>query len=259
MTDDTDAEPLAERSIQDLARLVGTTSRTLRHYDDIGLLKPSRIGANGYRYYDERAFVRLQRILLLRDLGLGLADIAAVLGREQDETVALRHHLHWLKSEQDRLARQAASVASTIDALQKGEAIMAENAFDGFDHTQYKEEVEERWGSQAYAKSDAWWRSKSETEKREFQQQHLDIAADYASAKAEGADPADDRVQQIVQRHVDWLNLAAPATGVTMGREVLLGYGDMYVADERFAANYGGTEGATFVRDAFRVYADRQL
>ena len=65
-------EETRDRSIQDIARLAGTTSRTLRHYDDIGLLEPSRIGANGYRYYDQHALVRLQRILLLRDLGLGL-------------------------------------------------------------------------------------------------------------------------------------------------------------------------------------------
>ncbi|HSU47497.1 MAG TPA: MerR family transcriptional regulator, partial [Arthrobacter sp.] len=59
-------------SIQDVARLAGTTSRTLRHYDDIGLLKPSRVGSNGYRYYDGAALLQLQRILLLRELGLGL-------------------------------------------------------------------------------------------------------------------------------------------------------------------------------------------
>ena len=96
-----------EASIQEVARLTGTTSRTLRHYDAIGLLEPSRVGDNGYRWYDDRALVRLQRILLLRGLGLGLPDIRRVLEREQDETAALRHHLDWLRSEQRRLERQA--------------------------------------------------------------------------------------------------------------------------------------------------------
>ena len=64
-----------EASIQEVARLTGTTSRTLRHYDAIGLLAPSRVGDNGYRWYDDDALVRLQRILLLRDLGLGLGEI----------------------------------------------------------------------------------------------------------------------------------------------------------------------------------------
>jgi hypothetical protein len=57
-----------EWSIQQIAKLAGTTSRTLRHYDDIGLLAPSSVGHNGYRYYDQAALVRLQRILLLREL-----------------------------------------------------------------------------------------------------------------------------------------------------------------------------------------------
>ena len=109
-----------EASIQEVARLTGTTSRTLRHYDAIGLLEPSRVGDNGYRWYDDRALVRLQRILLLRGLGLGLPEIRRVLEREQDETAALRHHLDWLRSEQRRLERQAASVERTITARENG-------------------------------------------------------------------------------------------------------------------------------------------
>ena len=124
-----------EASIQEVARLTGTTSRTLRHYDAIGLLEPSRVGDNGYRWYDDRALVRLQRILLLRGLGLGLPDIGRVLDREQDETAALRAHLDWLRSEQRRLERQAASVERTITARENGGPLMAEDMFDGFDHT----------------------------------------------------------------------------------------------------------------------------
>ncbi|EQM75197.1 MerR family transcriptional regulator, partial [Microbacterium maritypicum] len=99
-------------SIQEIARLAGTTSRTLRHYDDIGLLPPSRVAHNGYRHYDGPALVRLQRILLLRELGLGLPQIADVLGSASDsdaaasEASALETHLALLRDEQTRLARQ---------------------------------------------------------------------------------------------------------------------------------------------------------
>ena len=133
-----------EWSIQQIAKIAGTTSRTLRHYGEIGLLPASSIGRNGYRHYDQSALVRLQRILLLRELGLGLPQIADVLGREETEAHALETHLAWLRQEQERLARQIATVQSTITALRGGERLMAENMFDGFDHTQYKEEVEQR-------------------------------------------------------------------------------------------------------------------
>jgi DNA-binding transcriptional MerR regulator len=247
-------------SIQDIARLAGTTSRTLRHYDDIGLLPPSRIGANGYRYYDRGALVRLQRILLLRDLGLGLPAIAEALRSQTDAAPALRNHLTWLRDERARLARQIAAVESTIQAVEGGEQMMAEDMLDGFDHTQYKDEVEERWGAAAYAKSDAWWRSKSPAEKKEWHELQKRLATDWRDAAERGVDPASDEAQALAQRHYDWL-AAVPGTpgsdadGPTAA--YLTGLGDMYVADPRFAANYGGLAGATFVRDALRVYAAR--
>ncbi|GAA1441122.1 MerR family transcriptional regulator [Leifsonia poae] len=249
-------------SIQDIARLAGTTSRTLRHYDDIGLLPPSRIGANGYRYYDRGALVRLQRILLLRDLGLGLPAVAEVLENQTDAAPALRNHLTWLRDERERLARQIASVESTIHAMEGGEEIMAEDMLDGFDHTQYKDEVEERWGKEAYARSDAWWRSKSPAEKKEWQELQKRLAADWIAAATSGAAPDGEAAQALAQRHFDWL-AAIPSTpgsdanGPTKG--YLVGLGEMYVADPRFGANYGGQAGAEFVRDALRVYADRNL
>src|SRR5690606_18450090 len=140
-----------EWSIQQIARLAGTTSRTLRHYGELGLVSPSRIGGNGYRYYDELALVRLQRVLLLRDLGLGLAEIKDVLDREVEEASALTTHLSLLRQEQGRLARQIAAVEHTIDALKGGTELMAEEMFDGFDHSKHKDEVEQRWGKDAYA------------------------------------------------------------------------------------------------------------
>lgn len=243
--------------IQEIARLAGTTSRTLRHYGEMGLLAPSRIGSNGYRYYDRDALVRLQRILLLRDLGLRLPAIREVLERQTDERAELRKHLDWLQQEQQRLARQARAVQTTILALEGGEQLMAEEMLDGFDHTRYKEEVERRWGAEAYATSDAWWRSKTDAEKAQFKNLHTQIARDYAAAQHDGESPDSERVQAIVARHVDWLNLSAEATGGRVTRRRLLGYGDMYVGDPRFAANYGGQSGAEFVRDAFRAYAER--
>lgn len=250
-----------EASIQEVARLTGTTSRTLRHYDRIGLLEPSRVGENGYRWYDEDALVRLQRILLLRDLGLGLTEIGRVLDREQDETVALRRHLAWLHDEQRRLARQAASVERTLTARQEGGRLMADEMFDGFDHTQYQQEVEERWGKDAYAQGDTWWRGLSDVQRREFQEEAAQLGRDWAAAAEAGVDPVSDEAQELARRHVAWLGgiPGTPGHGTAPVREYVVGLADMYVADPRFARNYGGESGATFVRDALHEYAARHL
>ncbi|WP_158866502.1 MerR family transcriptional regulator [Leifsonia sp. AG29] len=245
-------------SIQEIARIAGTTSRTLRHYDDIGLLPPTRIGANGYRFYDRDALVRLQRILLLRDLGLALPTIGRVLDERQEAVPALRDHLGWLRGEQERLARQIASVETTIRAVQTGGEIMAEEMFDGFDHTQYKDEVEERWGKEAYAASDRWWRSKSPEERREWQERQQRLAADWQAAAKSGIAPDSAEAQALARRHAEWLADIPGTPGSGTGAPApayLTGLGDMYVADPRFAANYGGEQGAVFVRDALRVYA----
>lgn len=247
-----------EWSIQDLAKAAGTTSRTLRHYGQLGLLPPSRIGTNGYRYYDQNSLVRLQRILLLRELGLGLPVIAEVLAGEQDSKTALRTHLELLQQEQDRLARQIASVQTTLRKTEAGEPLMANEVFDGFDHTQYKDEVIEKWGRDAYEQGDRWWKSMSEADRKAFLQTHLDIAADYGRARAAGIPVDSDEVQAIVARHYDWVNNGSQKR---VGKEHFIGLGEMYVADPRFAANYDthGEGTVAYVRDAMKVFAEAQL
>lgn len=256
------ATGMQDWSIQEIARLAGTTSRTLRHYGDIGLLPASRVGSNGYRYYDRDALVRLQRIRLLRGLGLGLPAIAEALEGQEDAAAALRGHVAWLRQERERLARQIAAVEKTMRSLRGGEQIMAEDMFDGFDHSQHKDEVEDRWGKDAYAKSDAWYRSMSDTEKREWMQRMRQLGEDWIAAAERGTDPAGDEAQALAQRQFDWLR-GIPGTpgGGAAGptKEYFTGLGEMYVADERFAANYGGREGAEFVRDAMHAYAEKHL
>ena len=267
-------------SIQEIARLAGTTSRTLRHYDAIGLLPPTRIAPNGYRHYDQAALVRLQRILLLRELGLGLPQIGDALARalsERSETKgaadALETHLALLHQEQERLRRQIASVERTITTLREGGDLMAENMFDGFDHTQHKEEVEQRWGAQAYADGDRWWRGMTDAERADWQRRVADLGRDWSDAAERGVDPASAEAQALARRHVEWLT-GIPGTPAhrplrqAQGpdpdvRAYVTGLGEMYVADPRFGANYatsdGGTRGAEFVRDALYVYAEAHL
>jgi DNA-binding transcriptional MerR regulator len=253
-------------SIQEIARAANTTSRTLRYYDEVGLVPPSRVGENGYRYYDRRALVRLQRVLMLRELGLGIPAIAEMLADQSSDVTALESHLVWLELEQKRIARQMASVQKTIEELKGGERIMAKDMphamFDGFDHTVYKDEVEEKWGKEAYAKGDSWWRDKTDAEKAEWKAALAALQSDWAEAAASGADPAGDAAQALAHRQFD--NLAGiPGTpGYSTGgptKEYFIGLGQLYVDDPRFGENYGGAANAAFVRDAMRVYAEREL
>ena len=257
-------------SIQEIARIANTTSRTLRHYDDVGLVPPSRVGENGYRYYDRDALVRLQRVLMLREMGLGIPAIAELLAEQTDDVTALESHLVWLGLEQERLARQIASVQRSIDERSKGEQIMAKDMpqamFDGFDHTVFREEVEQRWGREAYALGDSWWSSKTDAEKAEWKAAQSALQSYWAAAAADaatgGADASGEAAQRLAHRQFDSLAGIPGTPGFGTGgptKEYFIGLGEMYVDDARFAAQYGGAESARFVRDAMRVYAEREL
>jgi DNA-binding transcriptional MerR regulator len=253
-----------EWPINELARASGTTTRTLRHYGDLGLLSPSRVAANGYRFYDEDGLLRLQRILLLRHLGLPLATIGEVLAGEQDAEAALLVHLDLLKQERERLDRRIRSVTTTIEKRRGGEQMTANESFDGFDHTEYKEEVEQRWGKAAYRDSDAWWRAKSPEQKQAFQDAQRAIARDYGAAKHAGHGPEDDEVQAITQRHYEWLSGIAGTPQTPQGgptEEYFTYLGEAYLSDPRLTLNYDmhGEGTAELVRDAMRVYAERHL
>ncbi|WP_031468790.1 MerR family transcriptional regulator [Sciscionella sediminilitoris] len=142
-------------SIADVARMSGVTSRTLRHYDEIGILHPAWVGSNGYRYYQESELLRLQQILVLRELGLGLTEIAEVLDHQTDEVDALRAHYARLCAEQARLATLTETVARTIAELTSREdgsdmpkINKPENLFAGFDGAQHEAEARHNWPRQ---------------------------------------------------------------------------------------------------------------
>jgi MerR family transcriptional regulator, thiopeptide resistance regulator len=247
-----------EWSIQQVASLAGTTSRALRHYDELGLLRPSRVGDQGYRYYDTAALLRLQRIRLLRDLGLGLAAIAEVLDGAAPTQVTLRTHLELLELERARLDRQIEAVRTTLRKTERGERLMADEMFDGFDHTQYRDEVVERWGEDAYRRSDTWYRALSERERRDFREEQVRIATDFADA-LKAALPSDGpEAASIARRQFAWV---ARAWRSEPSAEAFGGLGDMYVADPRFTATYEayGTGTASYVRDAMKAFAAREL
>jgi hypothetical protein len=133
-----------------------------------------------------------------------------------------------------------------------------------FDHSQYRDEVEQRWGSEAHAEGDRWWRSTDAAAKQEFIGEQARIAAAFGAARAAGLSADCEQVQQLAADQVRWLTgIPGIPTGPDGGpaNGYVIGLGEMYVADPRFSANFDrhapGT--AALVRDALLAYADRCL
>jgi DNA-binding transcriptional MerR regulator len=242
-------------STADVARMAGVSSRRLRHYDHTGLLPPAATGPGGLRLYGHDELRRLQHILLLRELGLGLPDIAAVLDGHTDEVAALRGHHARLLSEAARLTRLADTVARTIAEHDGGAQMAAEELFEGFSNDPYAAEARERWGATATEAQDrtaAWDPGTASGVKAQGDA----VTARVAALMRAGEPVEAPAVQAAVAEHHAWVtNFWTP------NREAYIGLGELYVDDERFTATIDrDTPGlAVYLCAAIRVYAEANL
>lgn len=249
-------EEVPRWSIAELAKLSRVSSRTLRHYHQLGLLAPAYTGHNGYRYYTRTELLRLQRILLLRELGLGLETIGEVLDGQTNQLDALGVHRKWLLAERDRLDRMARTVEATISALQQGDAMSGEDIFKDFDSNPYEDEARQRWGDKAVEDSQARHAAMSDAEKRDFLAEAEAINQELAHCLDAGL-PADDaRVQAAVERHYRWI-----CVSWTPDAQSYVGLGRMYVEDPRFTAFYDKSRAglAPYLLEGIKVYAASRL
>lgn len=243
----------------EVARWAGVTSRTLRHYDDVGLVRPAYVGSGGQRYYGREQLLRLQEVLVLRELGLPLDDIAKVLDDGVDRATALRRHHAALLAERDRLARLAATVERTIQDIEREEPVMrAEELFEGFDaekQEQYEADLVDRYGEGVKEQIDESWRRVGRMTKEDAARVQADLAQrdeEYAALLDEGVDPADPWVQEVTAKHYAWV-----AQFWTPDADSFAGLGDLYVDHPDFRARYDAIRPgmAEYVRDAMAVYA----
>jgi DNA-binding transcriptional MerR regulator len=236
-----------------VARDAGVTARTLRHYDAIGLLRPAFTDAAGMRHYRRDELLRLQRILLLRSLGMPLPAIAAVLDETTDARAALEQHRAWLAAERDRLGRLLATVEHTLTALEEGTDMAPQAMFDGFEANPYEDEARRRWGDEAVDgardRMRSWTPDDAELARTGYARVHQGLA----ELKRQGAAPDDRRVQDLVDLHYE-----TTCRFWTPTADAYRGLGEMYVQDERFRRSIG-EDVVGYLRDAMAVYAGREL
>ena len=232
-------------SIGDAAQRLGVSVRTLRHYDEIGLVKPTQVGENGYRYYDREAMALLQQVLFYRELGMSLKEIGPLLqAPEAQRRKALKAHRHLLELKKQQLEGLLQLVDDTLGGNSMTKPKITQADIDAAKE-QYAAEAKERWGH-----TDAWKQSQGKTPNAAKMDE---IFQGFAALL--GTDPADRAVQAQVKTWQQFItdNLY-PCTD-----EILAGLGQMYVCDERFTANldkYGeGT--AKLMSDAIKIYCKK--
>jgi DNA-binding transcriptional MerR regulator len=242
-------------TVKEIADLAGVSPRTIRYYDEIGLLTPVKLGENGYRYYDRANLERLQQILFYRELDVPLKEIRAIIGAEQFHArEALLEHRNALMARADRLNRLIHTLDRTLAAYEGGPPMSVEDYFEGFDEKKYEAEARARWGdTRAYAESTQRWGSYSPEEKEAIKTEGGRITLKMVGPDGDTR-PDDPDVQDGVAEYLAYLNTYF----YTCGPEFLRNLSDMWVADERFAVNYERIRpgGAKFVRAAVHHFCD---
>lgn len=251
-------------TVGQVAALARVSVRTLHHYEEIGLLRPSGRSAAGYRLYGDDDVDRLHQVMLYRGLGFALDDVAAVL---DDRTVTpsehLRRQLDLLSQRMGELQEMRLAVERQLEARTMDIELTREEQFAIFgpdyasDHESYAVEAQDRWGD-----TEAWKQSQARTSQYTTEQ-WIEIMAEaddlnrllaealssgVPADSGQGTDLAEEHRQQISRRFYD------------CSLEIHRGLGDMYVADPRFTATYEQLAPglAPWLRDAFSANAERR-
>jgi DNA-binding transcriptional MerR regulator len=248
---------MQEWPIRDVARATGLTSRTLRHYEQIGLLHPSRVASNGYRFYGEIELSRLYKILSLRALELPLATIQIALDDDESLEEAIQSHLSFLEERRDRTIQQITVVQQTLHAVRKGQDMTINEVFAGVDQSQYEGEVRQRWGDDAWERSAKRREGMNEAQRNADDAKSLDVNAALRSAAESGIAADSESFQALVADHYAWVT--DYWGGRKPDRDAYIGLSELYVVDDRFAATYGGQANAEIIRAAMRTWIEANL
>ena len=252
-----------EYSIRELAEISGVSSRTLRYYDSIGLLKPARVSDAGYRFYGEKEMLLLQQIFFYRERGFSLEEIRKILCQKDfDLEKALQEHLRELEKRQNEITNMIKNIKYTIASM-KGEWEMAEKErFEGFkqrivkeNESIYGKEVREKYGDAEMDAANRKLLQMTEGDYERFENLKGEVEKALQEAVLEGEEPKGEAGRRVVLLHKEWLSM----TWKQYTENAHKGVAQMYVLDERFKAYYDKeVEGcAVFLRDAVLHWAGR--
>jgi len=249
-----------EYTVQKLGKMAGISTRTLRYYDEIGILKPARINSSGYRIYGQSEVDRLQQILFYRELNISLKSIQnLVTASSFDGAKALREHREKLLEKREQLDLLILNVDKSIALAEGRISTMADNEkFEGFkqklvddNEKKYGKEIREKYGEEVVKKSNNRVQGMTQEQYDQVTRLEADFKETLHAAFLTG-EPAGELAQKAADLHRQWLSFYWD--GYT--KEAHVGVTQMYVDDERFTAYYDEEQPGTaaFLRDAVLAY-----
>ena len=118
------------KTVKEVQELTGVSIRTLRYYDEIGLLKPAEVTEAGYRLYDENSLKKLRRIMLFRELEVPLSEIREIVNKPEKD---IRRFLETQKAILERKRNYLNGMIEWVSDMLKGEDKMSFESFQDED------------------------------------------------------------------------------------------------------------------------------
>ena len=249
-----------EYTIKKLGEIAGVSTRTLRYYDQIGLLKPCRINSSGYRIYGEKEVNLLQRIMFYKSMDMKLEKIQEIIQNPNfDIEKSLIEQYELLISKREELNKLIENIEKTI-AYNKGEIDMTDKEkFEGFkkekvniNEQKYGKEIREKYGDKVVDESNKKFLNLTEEEFKLMNETENEMFKDLLKVY-ENRDLNSKEARNVYENHKKWLSFSWP----TYKQEAHRGLAEMYVMDERFSKYYNdkaGKEVVCLLRDIILKY-----
>ncbi len=229
-----------------LAELAGVSARTLRYYDEIGLLKPCRINSAGYRIYGEKEVDLLQQILFYKSMDMKLEEIQKIISDPDFDTKkALMEHYEKLISRRKQIDQLILTVEKTL-SYKKGEIEMSDKEkFEGLkkemiskNEAMYGDEIRTKYGEDVVEASNNKFLNMSEESFNEMQKTENEMF-EMLSKILKTKNLECDEAKNVYEKHKKWLEFSWPS----YSKEAHAGVAEMYVNDERFSKYYNDRVG----------------
>lgn len=251
-----------EYTVQALAKIAGISSRTLRYYDEIGLLRPARISTSGYRIYGQLEVDLLQQILFYKELGVDLSGIRSIVYKADfDGVAALKEHHEKLIDKKHQLERLIENVNRTINAKEGRITMNDKEKFEGFkkeiideNEKKYGKEIREKYSDETIDKSNKKFGKMTQEEYQEVTRLNDEIMQTLKEAYMTG-NPESEQAQKAAELHKRWISYYWDE----YSPQAHAGLAQMYVDDERFRIYYDKDQDglAKFLRDAILIYTKK--
>jgi DNA-binding transcriptional MerR regulator len=251
-----------EYTVNKLAKISGISARTLRYYNQIGLLSPERT-ENNYRIYTGEQVDKLQQILFYKELGVSLNEIKILLEDGYYREKALQNHLSELRKRKTQIDKLIENVSKTIASM-KGVTVMKDKEkFEGFkqklideNEQKYGNEIRKNYGDKTVDTSNAKFKGMTAEQYTHIEKLSEELNTALAAAYKTG-DPGGEPAQKACALHKEWLCFFCPDG--TYNAEAHMALAQNYVDDARFTAYYDKIAPgcAVFLRDAINIYCGK--